>query len=63
MGLSEPNETGEENVMDMSVFGATPCAPEAGDDERTEIGRTCGTPVVVVDPLSAALAPEDLPKA
>jgi hypothetical protein len=55
VGVTDPSETGAENVMLMSAFEAAACVPEAGEVARTERAATVLGTVVPVAPLPAPL--------
>ena len=51
VGVTEPSETGDENVMLMSPFEAAVCVPAAGEVAAMERGAAgFGTVVAVVPP-------------
>jgi hypothetical protein len=60
VGVTEPRETGDENVMLTSPFEAASCVPEAGEVARIERGAAAFAMVVAVAPPPLWPPEEDL---
>jgi hypothetical protein len=60
VGVTDPRETGDENVMLMSPFEAAACVPEAGEVARMERTAAALGRVVPVAPVAPPPPPPPL---